>query len=140
MSVLTWKSLRSLCALGIWFISCKSSEVSLNFVYTSRSVMSRLLTVFFALAVAGIAHPMGNFSINHYARIEVGAERTRLTYILDFAELPTLELLQEWDLADGNARALETKARQYAPRWLANLSLYKTENISYRRRALSRRK
>jgi nickel/cobalt exporter len=85
--------------------------------------MPRLLSVFFGLAVAGIAHPMGNFSINHYARIEVGAERTRLTYILDFAELPTLELLQEWDLADGNARALETKARQYAPKWLANLSL-----------------
>ncbi len=84
--------------------------------------MSRLLTVFFGLAVAALAHPMGNFSINHYARIEVGAERTRLTYILDFAELPTLELLQEWDLADGNARALETKARQYAPRWIANLS------------------
>ena len=85
--------------------------------------MSRLLSVFFGLAVAGIAHPMGNFSINHYARIEVGSDRTRLTYILDFAELPTLELLQEWDLADGNARALETKARQYAPSWLANLSL-----------------
>src|SRR4051794_14652693 len=84
--------------------------------------MSRLLTVFFGLAVAATAHPMGNFSINHYARIEVGAEHTRLTYILDFAELPTLELLQEWDLVDGNARALETKARQYAPRWIANLS------------------
>src|SRR6478609_10442658 len=85
--------------------------------------MPRLLSVFFGLAVAGIAHPMGNFSINHYARIEVGAERTRLTYILDFAELPTLELLQEWNLADGNARALETKAREYAPKWLNNLSL-----------------
>ena len=36
------------------------------------------------------AHPMGNFSINHYARFEAQADRITLRYVLDFAELPTV--------------------------------------------------
>lgn len=36
------------------------------------------------------AHPMGNFSINHYARFEARAQALHLRYILDFAEIPTV--------------------------------------------------
>ena len=36
------------------------------------------------------AHPMGNFSINHYARLEAQTKQITLRYVMDFAELPTV--------------------------------------------------
>ena len=39
---------------------------------------------------AASAHPMGNFSISHYARFEARANSLHLRYILDYAEIPTV--------------------------------------------------
>jgi nickel/cobalt exporter len=36
------------------------------------------------------AHPLGNFSVNQYSRIEVGTDTATITYVLDLAELPTV--------------------------------------------------
>jgi nickel/cobalt exporter len=36
------------------------------------------------------AHPLGNFTVNQYSRIEIGADEARLAYVLDLAELPTV--------------------------------------------------
>jgi nickel/cobalt transporter (NicO) family protein len=36
------------------------------------------------------AHPLGNFSVNQYSRIEIGVDEARLVYVLDLAELPTV--------------------------------------------------
>ena len=47
------------------------------------------------------AHPLGNFTINHYARLEVGAERVQIRYVVDMAEISTLQELQKVD-ADGD--------------------------------------
>ena len=52
----------------------------------------------FLVAVVLEAHPMGNFSVNHYTRLEVSAHRVAVTYALDLAEIPTFELLQQWKL------------------------------------------
>src|SRR5687768_5778375 len=41
-----------------------------------------------------LAHPLGNFTINHYARIEVGPERVKIRYIVDMAEIPAFQELQ----------------------------------------------
>jgi len=40
------------------------------------------------------AHPMGNFSINHYTKIVPGAETIELDYIIDMAEIPTFQEIQ----------------------------------------------
>ena len=40
------------------------------------------------------AHPMGNFSISHYAAIRVEPDGVRLRYVLDLAEIPTFQALQ----------------------------------------------
>ena len=40
------------------------------------------------------AHPMGNFSISHFAGIRIEAGRVELRYILDLAEIPTFQELQ----------------------------------------------
>jgi ABC-type nickel/cobalt efflux system permease component RcnA len=69
-------------------------------------------------------HPMGNFSVNHYARFEVTANGVELTYVLDLAELPTFDLLRSWQLErNGDRRLLEAKAREQANEWLANLQI-----------------
>jgi ABC-type nickel/cobalt efflux system permease component RcnA len=53
-----------------------------------------LLTLCLCLAPRSLAHPMGNFSVNHYSRISVDREGISITYIIDLAEIPTYQELQ----------------------------------------------
>lgn len=39
------------------------------------------------------AHPLGNFTINHLARIEATAHDLRVHYVLDIAEIPTFQIM-----------------------------------------------
>ena len=78
-------------------------------------------TVLFAAvtAVLGVAHPMGNFSVNHYARFQPAPGGVRIRYVLDLAEIPTFELFQQWgEGADPHRKALEQ-----ARLWAAKLDL-----------------
>jgi ABC-type nickel/cobalt efflux system permease component RcnA len=45
------------------------------------------------------AHPMGNFSISHYAGIRIGQDFVELRYLLDIAEIPTFQEIQEMQKA-----------------------------------------
>ncbi len=38
------------------------------------------------------AHPLGNFTVNRYAGIDVSGDRVYLHYVLDLAEIPTFQL------------------------------------------------
>ena len=81
-----------------------------------------LLLVVVAVGLQG--HPMGNFSVNHYARFEVTANGVELTYVLDLAELPTFDLLRSWQLErNSDRRLLEAKAWEQAGEWLAKLQI-----------------
>jgi ABC-type nickel/cobalt efflux system permease component RcnA len=60
-----------------------------------------------------MAHPMGNFSVNHYSRLHFRETGVQLTYVLDLAEIPTFQLLGAWQ-ADSKGQAAE---------WVANLAL-----------------
>jgi nickel/cobalt exporter len=44
-----------------------------------------------AFPTAAAAHPLGNFSINRYAGIELSGERVYVHYVLDVAEIPTAQ-------------------------------------------------
>jgi ABC-type nickel/cobalt efflux system permease component RcnA len=75
------------------------------------------------LAAMACAHPMGNLSVNHYARLEPGAKGVDVTYVLDLAELPTFELTQNWNVPRDAAKGvLSAKAAEQAREWVANLS------------------
>jgi nickel/cobalt transporter (NicO) family protein len=52
-----------------------------------------LLAVLAALAApaAASAHPLGNFTINRFSRIEVAGPRVYVHYVLDLAEIPTFQ-------------------------------------------------
>ncbi len=41
------------------------------------------------------AHPMGNFSISHYAGIEIEWDLIELRYLIDMAEIPTFQEIQQ---------------------------------------------
>jgi nickel/cobalt transporter (NicO) family protein len=72
-----------------------------------------ILTAFFGVVASGraIAHPMGNFSINHYAALLPGGGELRLIYHMDIAELPTVEEMQSLDAhGDGQITAAEKSA------------------------------
>jgi ABC-type nickel/cobalt efflux system permease component RcnA len=53
------------------------------------------LTLFAIVPRLLVAHPMGNFSINHYAGIHIGSATIELRYILDMAEIPTFQEIQQ---------------------------------------------
>lgn len=56
------------------------------------AVCSVLLISWCALPIA--AHPLGNFTINHFTRLEVGNAEIKLRYVIDMAEIPTFQELQ----------------------------------------------
>jgi nickel/cobalt transporter (NicO) family protein len=58
------------------------------------------------------AHPLGNFTINHYSRIEFSDEAAHVTYILDLAEIPTLQQKKHLD-TDGDGTLSDTEAATY---------------------------
>jgi nickel/cobalt exporter len=72
--------------------------------------VKRLLLVLAAAAAlavpaAAAAHPLGNFTINRFARVDVAGDRLFVRYVLDLAEIPTFE-----------ARQRGVDARAYAAR------------------------
>jgi nickel/cobalt transporter (NicO) family protein len=77
--------------------------------------MRRALLLALALlalaAPAASAHPLGNFSINHLTTVNVSANRVDLHYVLDQAEIPTVE---ERSLPRGEV--LDRKRREVAER------------------------
>ena len=47
------------------------------------------------LCQSALGHPMGNFSVNHYSRITLESDRIRIRYLIDLAEIPTYQELQQ---------------------------------------------
>src|SRR5205823_7986670 len=56
-----------------------------------------LALAFLGSSHAALAHPLGNFSINHLTQVSVSSDRVDARYILDQAEIPTF---QERGLSD----------------------------------------
>ncbi len=56
-------------------------------------------------APAARAHPLGNFSVNHVARVAISSDAVDVRYVLDLAEVPTF---QERRLADPASVARKT--------------------------------
>lgn len=71
------------------------------------------------------AHPLGNFTVNRYARLEVYQHEVRLVYVIDFAEIPTFQEMGEIDANnDGpSADELAAWAGRLAPQLLPGLTL-----------------
>src|SRR5205085_2497203 len=68
------------------------------------------------LPAVAAAHPLGNFTVNHYSRLEPTGDRLRVTYILDMAEIPTLQEQQDAIDANGDGQASQQEQDAYAAR------------------------
>jgi nickel/cobalt transporter (NicO) family protein len=80
----------------------------------------RLLLVFLlgamtvGLPAAVLAHPLGNFTINHYAGITVGRDQVQLDVVIDMAEIPTFQERLKID-TDGDGDVSDEEAAAAAP-------------------------
>jgi ABC-type nickel/cobalt efflux system permease component RcnA len=64
------------------------------------------------VAAQAFGHPMGNFSISHYAGIGIRTDSVELEYLIDMAEIPTFQEMQK---SDTHTKAyLESKAAEFA--------------------------
>jgi nickel/cobalt exporter len=76
--------------------------------------VKRLLLLFgiawaLVLPAAAAAHPLGNFTINRFSRVEVAGPRVYVHYVLDLAEIPTFQagMIDAPGLAQRIARGAE---------------------------------
>lgn len=83
------------------------------------AVLTALALVFVPGSVA-FAHPLGNFTINHYSRLEISRDELRIRYVLDYAEIPTFQAKQDMDTnGDSTTDTAETAA--YLQRTLSDV-------------------
>jgi len=78
------------------------------------------------LSAAAVAHPLGNFSVNQYSRLEISTSQIKIRQVLDMAEIPTFQELSLID-ADKNGVSSEDELKAYieniTPVYIANLRL-----------------
>jgi hypothetical protein len=59
-------------------------------------------------AQTSLAHPLGNFSVNRYSSLRVDWNALELHYLLDLAEIPTFQEIQERPVPEAGHPALHT--------------------------------
>lgn len=89
------------------------------------SVLAAIMLLFFPACAS--AHPMGNFSISHYSGISLGPGFLELYYLIDMAEIPTFQEMQQSgvEARPGNPRLpayLSAKAAEFAHGLRASLN------------------
>src|SRR4028118_129924 len=84
------------------------------------------ILVISVFATIAEAHPLGNFSINQFSRLEIEKNRIRVRQVLNLAEIPTFQESQKID-ADRNGELTRAELDNYVealtPVYLANLNL-----------------
>ena len=89
-------------------------------------LLSGVVVVVLSAPATAIAHPLGNFTVNRYAGIELTPGDVRIEYVLDMAEIPTVQVRPEID-TDANDTITDPEraawAARIAPELLANLTL-----------------
>jgi nickel/cobalt exporter len=66
---------------------------------TQRGPRLVMLLSFLLLSVATtFAHPMGNFSVNHYSKINIRRKSIEVRYLIDMAEIPTFQEMRQFDI------------------------------------------
>lgn len=73
-----------------------------------------------AAPAAASAHPLGNFTVNVYAGIRVMPAEVRIDYVLDMAEIPTVQIRPEID-ADGDGGISDAEGSAWSARTASEL-------------------
>lgn len=95
-------------------------------LFLSQKILLRLNSVILVLLIGSSlspvsAHPLGNFTINHFTKIMPDQSQVRMHYVIDMAEIPAFQAMQQMTKdSKGNPTTaalntyLETIASQYA--------------------------
>src|SRR5262249_39585329 len=70
------------------------SPVSAAWVGTRFGALAIVLGTVFLIPATALPHPLGNFSINRYTALRLGADGAELRYIIDMAEIPAFQEIQ----------------------------------------------
>jgi nickel/cobalt exporter len=92
---------------------------------TARATVLTLfvLSLLWGATAPASAHPLGNFTINRFSGIEVGLNDVTIHYVVDLAEIPTI---QELGIAPGEVveqRKLDAYADDLNPQLLSRIDL-----------------
>src|SRR5262249_38139737 len=88
-----------------------------------RWLLPALLAMFLALGrppIRAAAHPLGNFTVNQYSRLEIGRDAVRVHYIVDMAEIPAFQERQAID-ADGDGQLSDAEQTAYLAKQVPKL-------------------
>lgn len=92
-----------------------------------RVISISILVLIAVFAADTWAHPLGNFTVNQYSRIEAGRSRISIRQVVDMAEIPTF---QESGLIDTDRDGVMSGAElngyveRVTPGYIGNLGLY----------------
>ncbi len=86
-----------------------------------RAIVFFISALLLGFTSVALAHPLGNFTINHYSRIETGAGRVKIRYVIDMAEIPTFQELQTID-TDGDKQPSSAELDAYLERVATQLT------------------
>ena len=84
-------------------------------------VLAGALALVVLAPAAAFAHPLGNFTVNTYAGIEVGRDRVTVDYVVDMAEIPTFQARPTID-RNGDDTISASEASTFADRRCASLA------------------
>src|SRR6266498_230396 len=84
------------------------------------AVVILTLLVCFVFVPVAFAHPLGNFTINHYAGLHVSREAIAVDFVLDMAEIPAFQEITTFD-ANGNGQVDSSEAAGYHANKCASL-------------------
>jgi ABC-type nickel/cobalt efflux system permease component RcnA len=90
-----------------------------------KPILALVAALVALLPTIAAAHPLGNFTINRFTRIEPGPERIAIHFVVDMAEIPAFQELTRLGAADGSlaADAADRYARQRAEELRGQLKL-----------------
>src|SRR3954453_20599601 len=71
-----------------------------------------LLVVLARTPARAEAHPLGNFTVNQYSRLEVGRDTVGVRCIVDMAEIPAFQERQSMD-SDGDGQVGDAESAAY---------------------------
>ena len=72
-----------------------------------------LLFVLILSSATAFAHPMGNFSVNHYSKVTIKQGSIEIRYLIDMAEIPTFQEIRQFDITP---KADDPSASRYLDR------------------------
>lgn len=93
---------------------------------------SRIFLILIAILFSRFveAHPMGNFSISHYSRLEYIKDGILLTHVVDMAEIPSYQEMEFLD-TDHNSKISDPEKSRFAERISNQLLPNLKVNINY---------